>query len=149
MFVFWDWVGGRYSVWSAVGALPLSLAFGFEVFQEFLSGGRSIDETISNCKSTPDIKENIPIMMGLTGFWNTFICGKPTRVILPYSQALCKFPNHVQQLDMESNGKSVSITTNKFLDYQCGPVVFGEPGTNGQHSFYQLIHQGRSNFSDV
>jgi len=144
VFGFWDWVGGRYSVWSAVGALPLSLAFGFEVFQEFLSGGRSIDETIVNCKSTNGIKENIPIMMGLIGFWNTFICGKSTRVILPYSQALCKFPNHVQQLDMESNGKSVSITSNKFVDYQCGPVVFGEPGTNGQHSFYQLIHQGRS-----
>lgn len=141
VFGFWDWVGGRYSVWSAVGALPLGLVFGSDIFEEFLRGGKSIDDTIVNCKS---IKENIPLMMGLIGFWNTFISRKTTRVILPYSQALCKFPNHIQQLDMESNGKSVSVTTNKFLNYECGPVVFGEPGTNGQHSFYQLIHQGRN-----
>ena len=141
VFGFWDWVGGRYSVWSAVGALPLSLVFGFEVFENFLKGGKSIDDSISNIG---EIKENIPIMLGLIGFWNTFIEGKTTRAILPYSQALCKFPSHVQQLDMESNGKLVSVSTNKFVDYECGPIVFGEAGTNGQHSFYQLIHQGRN-----
>lgn len=142
VFGFWEWVGGRYSVWSAVGALPLSIAFGYEVFERFLEGGRAIDKTIIVDNYNKD-NVPLPVLLGLIGFWNTFICGKDTRVILPYSQALCKFPNHIQQLDMESNGKSVSITTNDFLDYDCGPVVFGEPGTNGQHSFYQLIHQGR------
>ncbi len=141
VFGFWDWVGGRYSVWSAVGALPLSLVFGHEVFQQFLAGGRAVDESILQTKN---LRENIPIMLGLIGFWNTFICGRSTRAILPYSQALCKFPSHIQQLDMESNGKTVSSLTNAPLDYQCGPVVFGEAGTNGQHSFYQLIHQGRT-----
>jgi glucose-6-phosphate isomerase len=142
VFGFWDWVGGRYSVWSAVGALPLSIVFGYDVFEKFLAGGRAIDNEMLTSNYT---RENLPlpVLLGLIGFWNTFIAGKNTRVILPYSQALCKFPNHVQQLDMESNGKSVSITTNDFIDYECGPVVFGEPGTNGQHSFYQLIHQGR------
>ena len=141
VFGFWDWVGGRYSVWSAVGALPLSLLFGFEIFESFLAGGRSIDESISSSKN---IKENIPLILGLIGFWNTYICGKTTRAILPYSQALCKLPSHIQQLDMESNGKTVSNITNSQLDYLCGPVIFGEAGTNGQHSFYQLIHQGRT-----
>jgi glucose-6-phosphate isomerase len=141
VFGFWDWVGGRYSVWSAVGALPISLVFGFDVFSEFLRGGKYIDETILKCTS---VKENVPILLGLIGFWNTFICGKSTRAILPYSQALVKFPSHIQQLDMESNGKMVSVTTNKFHDYESGPIVFGEAGTNGQHSFYQLIHQGRN-----
>jgi glucose-6-phosphate isomerase len=140
VFGFWDWVGGRYSVWSAVGALPLSIVFSYPVFEQFLSGGRYIDTSIATCM---DVTQCIPVMLGLLGFYNTFIRNKTTRVILPYSQALCRFANHVQQLDMESNGKSVSITTNDFLDYECGPVVFGEPGTNGQHSFYQLIHQGR------
>jgi glucose-6-phosphate isomerase len=140
VFGFWDWVGGRYSVWSAVGALPLSIVFSYPVFEQFLAGGRYIDNTIKECS---DVTKCIPIMFGLIGFYNTFIRNKTTRVILPYSQALCKFANHVQQLDMESNGKKVSVTTNDFLDYDCGPIVFGEPGTNGQHSFYQLIHQGR------
>jgi glucose-6-phosphate isomerase len=141
VFGFWDWVGGRYSVWSAVGALPLSLVYGYEVFEKFLAGGRAVDQSISQMKN---IKENIPLMLGLIGFWNSFICERTTRAILPYSQALCKFPSHIQQLDMESNGKLVSNLTNSQLDYECGPVVFGEAGTNGQHSFYQLIHQGRT-----
>lgn len=141
VFGFWDWVGGRYSVWSAVGGLPLSLVFGYEVFEKFLQGGKSIDDSIVNMKS---VKENIPIMLGLLGFYNTFIENKTTRAILPYSQALYKFPSHVQQLDMESNGKKVSVSNNNFLKYECGPIVFGEAGTNGQHSFYQLIHQGRN-----
>jgi len=144
VFGFWDWVGGRYSVWSAVGALPLSLIFGFENFKKFLEGGRVIDEMVKNNLDKQNLKNNLPILLGLLGVWNTLICGKSTRAILPYSQALCKFANHIQQLDMESNGKKVSIITNDFVDYDCGPIVFGEPGTNGQHSFYQLIHQGRN-----
>jgi len=143
VFGFWDWVGGRYSVWSAVGALPLSLMFGYENFVKFLEGGRSIDEMVKNNLSKENLKNNLPVLLGLLGVWNTLICGKTTRAILPYSQALCKFPSHIQQLDMESNGKKVSIVTNDFVEYDCGPIVFGEPGTNGQHSFYQLIHQGR------
>lgn len=143
VFGFWDWVGGRYSVWSAVGALPLSLMFGYENFEKFLEGGRSIDEMVKSNLAKENLKNNLPVLLGLLGVWNTLICGKTTRAILPYSQALCKFPNHIQQLDMESNGKKVSIVTNDFVDYDCGPIVFGEPGTNGQHSFYQLIHQGR------
>ena len=139
VFGFWDWVGGRYSSWSAVGGLPLSLIFGYETFSEFLRGGNSIDNHLI---STKKVRENLPIMLGLIGFYNTFIAQIATRAILPYSQALCKFPNHIQQVDMESNGKSVSLNNSK-LEYLCGPIVFGEPGTNGQHSFYQLIHQGR------
>ncbi len=140
VFGFWDWVGGRYSVWSAVGGLPLSLVFGYEAFEEFLVGGRKIDDHVANTK---DIRANIPIMLGLIGFYNTFSSEITTRAILPYCQALSKFPNHIQQLDMESNGKSVSLD-NQFLPHSCSPIVFGEPGTNGQHGFYQLIHQGRS-----
>lgn len=143
VFGFWDWVGGRYSVWSAVGALPLSLVFGFKAFEKFLEGGRNIDDMVKNNLDKVKLENNLPVLLGLLGVWNTLICGKTNRVILPYTQALCKFANHIQQLDMESNGKTVSIITNNFLNYECGPVVFGEPGTNGQHSFYQLIHQGR------
>ena len=142
VFGFWDWVGGRYSVWSAVGALPLSICFSYETFEEFLNGGKAIDDSIRNCNDD-NVINNIPIMLGLIGFYNTFIRNINTRAVLPYSQALSKFPSHIQQLDMESNGKKVSKFTNEFLEYECGPVVFGEAGTNGQHSFYQLIHQGR------
>ena len=140
VFGFWDWVGGRYSVWSAVGALPLSICFSYETFEEFLSGGKAIDDSIRTCDN---VISNIPMMLGLLGFYNTFIRNISTRAILPYSQALNKFPSHIQQLDMESNGKKVSKFTNEFLEHECGPVVFGEAGTNGQHSFYQLLHQGR------
>jgi glucose-6-phosphate isomerase len=139
VFGFWDWVGGRYSSWAAVGGVPLSLVFGYEAFSDFLKGGYSIDNHVINTKN---IRDNIPVMLGLIGFYNTYIANIGTRAILPYCQALNKFANHIQQVDMESNGKSVSLN-NKKLDYLCGPVVFGEPGTNGQHSFYQLIHQGR------
>lgn len=142
VFGFWDWVGGRYSVWSAVGALPLSICFSYETFEEFLKGGKAIDDSIRRCDND-NVINNIPIMLGLIGFYNTFIRNINTRAVLPYSQALSKFPSHIQQLDMESNGKKVSKFTNEFLEYECGPVVFGEAGTNGQHSFYQLIHQGR------
>jgi glucose-6-phosphate isomerase len=143
VFGFWDWVGGRYSVWSAVGALPLSIIFSYENFEKFLEGGRNIDNCVKENLQRENLRKNIPIIFGLLGVWNTLICKKTNRAILPYSQALCKFANHIQQLDMESNGKGVSNVTNEFLNYECGPVVFGEPGTNGQHSFYQLIHQGR------
>lgn len=143
VFGFWDWVGGRYSVWSAVGALPLSIIFSYEEFEKFLEGGRAIDKNVSENLTRENLGKNIPIIFGLLGLWNTLICKKTNRAILPYSQALCKFANHIQQLDMESSGKTVSNITNEFINYECGPVVFGEPGTNGQHSFYQLIHQGR------
>lgn len=145
VFGFWDFVGGRYSVWSAVGAVPLSLVFGFDVFREFLRGGNNMDTHLTS--NLNNLRGNIPILLGLLGYYNIIYGEMPTRAILPYSQALCKFPNHVQQLDMESNGKQVSNVTNQFLPEGSnitGPVVFGEAGTNGQHSFYQLIHQGRN-----
>lgn len=143
VFGFWDWVGGRYSVWSAVGALPLSLIFGYDVFSEFLRGGNSIDKHLMDNINNPE--KNIPVLLGLLGYYNSREQNISSRAILPYSQALCRFPAHVQQLDMESNGKQVSNITNtgEFLTEVTGPIVFGEPGTNGQHSFYQLIHQGR------
>ena len=140
VFGFWSWVGGRYSCWSAVGALPLSLYFSFEVFEQFLKGGKTIDDYVEKCT---DVTQNIPMMLGLIGFYNAYICNLNSRAILPYSQALCRFPAHIQQLDMESNGKMVNNKTNQFTTYDCGAIIFGEPGTNGQHSFYQLIHQGR------
>jgi glucose-6-phosphate isomerase len=139
VFGFWDWVGGRYSVCSAVGMLPLSLTFGFEVLEQFLAGARNIDEHFA----TAPIRQNIPVLMGLLGIWNSTFLGHESRAILPYAQALLRFPAHVQQLDMESNGKRVGLDGQE-LPFQAGEVNFGEPGTNGQHSFYQLIHQGRT-----
>ncbi|KAM3574855.1 hypothetical protein VYU27_003179 [Nannochloropsis oceanica] len=139
IFGFWDWVGGRYSVCSAVGVLPLALVFGFEVLEQFLAGARNIDEHFA----TAPLRENIPVLMGLLGVWNSTFLGHESRAILPYAQALLRFPAHVQQLDMESNGKRVGIDGRE-LPFQAGEVNFGEPGTNGQHSFYQLIHQGRT-----
>ncbi|XP_077224687.1 glucose-6-phosphate isomerase, cytosolic-like isoform X2 [Tasmannia lanceolata] len=137
-FAFWDWVGGRYSVCSAVGVLPLSLQYGFSVVQKFLEGASSIDQ---HFYSAP-FENNIPVLLGLLSVWNVSFLGYPARAILPYSQALEKFAPHIQQVSMESNGKGVSIDGVK-LPYECGEIDFGEPGTNGQHSFYQLIHQGR------
>lgn len=141
VFEFWDWVGGRYSVWSAVGAVPLSLIFSFNIFRKFLDGGKNIDNHLVENLKNP--LNNLPIMLGLLGYYNVTIGNISSRAILPYSQALNKFASHIQQLDMESNGKQVSNITNEFLTTSTGPIVFGEPGTNGQHSFYQLIHQGR------
>ncbi|OMO75059.1 Phosphoglucose isomerase (PGI) [Corchorus olitorius] len=129
-FAFWDWVGGRYSVCSAVGVLPLSL--------QFLKGASSIDQ---HFQSAP-FEKNIPVLLGLLSVWNVSFLGYPARAILPYSQALEKFAPHIQQVSMESNGKGVSIDGVP-LPYEAGEIDFGEPGTNGQHSFYQLIHQGR------
>lgn len=137
-FAFWDWVGGRYSVCSAVGALPLSLQYGFPIVGKFLEGARSID----NHFHTTPFEKNIPVLLGLLSVWNVSFLGYPARAILPYTQALEKFAPHIQQLSMESNGKGVSIDGVP-LNFEAGEIDFGEPGTNGQHSFYQLIHQGR------
>lgn len=141
VFGFWEWVGGRYSVSSAVGLLPLSLFYGFDVTQQFLAGMRNIDKQYS---SETDISKNMPVFLGLLGFYNTFVAGHASRAILPYCQALHKFPAHIQQLDMESNGKTVTKGGVRYAPgVEVGPIIFGEPGTNGQHSFYQLMHQGR------
>ncbi|XP_031125326.1 glucose-6-phosphate isomerase, cytosolic [Ipomoea triloba] len=137
-FAFWDWVGGRYSVCSAVGVLPLALQYGFPIVEKFLKGASSIDR---HFYSTP-FEKNIPVLLGLLSIWNVTFLGYPARAILPYSQALEKLAPHIQQVSMESNGKGVSIDGVP-LPYETGEIDFGEPGTNGQHSFYQLIHQGR------
>jgi len=140
VFGFWDWVGGRFSVSSAVGLLPLSLFFGFDILDQFLKGLASVDAHFQ----TAELTKNAPAMIGLIGFYNTYIAGIESRTILPYCQALLRFPAHIQQLDMESNGKTVSRDGVRFDEgIQAGPIIFGEPGTNGQHSFYQLMHQGR------
>ncbi|KAL7117276.1 hypothetical protein ACP275_03G062000 [Erythranthe tilingii] len=137
-FAFWDWVGGRYSVCSAVGVLPLSLQYGFAVVEKFLKGASSIDQ---HFHSAP-FEKNLPVLLGLLSVWNVSFLGYPARAILPYTQALEKFAPHIQQVSMESNGKGVSIDGVP-LPFEAGEIDFGEPGTNGQHSFYQLIHQGR------
>ena len=138
IFGFWDWVGGRFSVCSAVGILPLSLQYSTEVMQEFLAGAHDIDEHFFN---TP-VRENIPVILGLLGVWNSTFLGYSTRALLPYAQALKRLPAHIQQVDMESNGKRVAMDGVP-VPFQTGEIDFGEPGTNGQHSFYQLVHQGR------
>lgn len=137
-FGFWDWVGGRYSVWSAVGAVPLALQYGFDPFEQFLAGGHDLD---NHFFKTP-MERNLPVLLGLLGVWNSSFLGRSTRALLPYCQALLKFAPHIQQVDMESNGKRVTVE-GEVLDFEAGEIDFGEPGTNGQHSFYQLIHQGR------
>lgn len=136
VFGFWDWVGGRYSIWSAIG-LPLMIAIGKESFADFLAGGHAID----NHFRTAPIRENIPMLLGLIGYYHRNVLDYPSRAILPYDQRLSRFPAYLQQLDMESNGKSVTMDSQP-IEGQTGPVVWGEPGTNGQHAFYQLIHQG-------
>lgn len=136
VFGFWDWVGGRYSIWSAIG-LPLMIAIGKENFGRFLDGGHAIDE---HFRSAP-LHQNIPMLLGLIGFYNRNVLGYPSRAILPYDQRLTRFPAYLQQLDMESNGKGVTLDSQP-VEFSTGPVVWGEPGTNGQHAFYQLIHQG-------
>ena len=138
VFGFWDWVGGRYSIWSAIG-LPLMIAIGKENFAEFLAGGHAIDKHFREAA----VRENIPMLLGLIGFYHRNVLNYPSRAILPYDQRLSRFPAYLQQLDMESNGKSVTMDSTP-VDGQTGPVVWGEPGTNGQHAFYQLIHQGTS-----
>ncbi|MFM8331197.1 MAG: glucose-6-phosphate isomerase [Candidatus Methylumidiphilus sp.] len=136
MFEFWDWVGGRYSLWSAIG-LPIAIAIGMDHFEELLAGAHKVDE---HFRTTP-FEQNIPVVMGLLGIWYNNFFNAQTQAILPYDQYLDYLADHLQQADMESNGKSVDITGQR-LDYDTGPVIFGQAGTNGQHAFYQLIHQG-------
>ena len=136
MFIFWDWVGGRYSLWSAIG-LSIACHLGFENFTGLLQGAHAMDQ---HFKSEP-FETNIPVILALIGLWYTNFFGAQAEVILPYDQYLHRFPAYFQQGNMESNGKSVD-RGGKRLTYQSGPVIWGEPGTNGQHSFYQLIHQG-------
>lgn len=143
VFGFWDWVGGRFSVSSAVGLLPLSLHYGFEVMDAFLKGLASVDAALTGSLEAP-LEQSPVAMMGLIGFYNTYIAGIESRAVLPYSQALLRFPAHIQQLDMESNGKTCAKNGTRLADgVHTGPIILGEPGTNGQHSFYQLMHQGR------
>lgn len=136
VFGFWDWVGGRYSVWSAIG-LPVMIAIGPDNFDRFLDGAHAMDE---HFRCAP-LRENAPVLLGLLGIWNRNILGHGSRAILPYDQRMARFPAYLQQLDMESNGKRVT-RTGEPVSTDTGPVVWGEPGTNGQHAFYQLIHQG-------
>jgi len=136
MFEFWDFVGGRYSLWSAIG-LPIACYIGFDKFEELLAGAHEMDEHFIN---TP-YEANIPVLMALIGIWYNNFFGAQTLAVLPYSQYLSKLPSYLQQADMESNGKTIDGQGNR-VDYQTGPVIWGEPGTNGQHSFYQLLHQG-------
>lgn len=139
VFKFWDWVGGRFSVSSAIGVLSLSIIFGKAVVHQFLSGMRNIDE---NFKNEKEVKKNVCLILGLLGFYNRTIEGYSSKVILPYCQGLSTFFNHIQQVSMESNGKRVN-QQGETLPYDTGYVVFGESGTKGQHSFYQLLHQGK------
>jgi glucose-6-phosphate isomerase len=136
MFEFWDWVGGRYSYDSAIG-LALMVAIGPEHFREMLGGFRAMDEHFR----TAPLEKNLPVLLGLLGLWYSNFFGAETHAVLPYSHYLGRFSAYLQQLDMESNGKSVDLDGTR-VDYQTGPVVWGTPGTNGQHAYYQLIHQG-------
>ncbi|MER3439027.1 MAG: glucose-6-phosphate isomerase, partial [Chloroflexota bacterium] len=136
MFEFWDWVGGRYSYDGAIG-LSLMVAIGPEQFREMLAGFRAMDEHFR----TAPLDRNLPVLLGLIGIWYNNFFGAETLAVLPYDQYLKRFPAYLQQLDMESNGKSVTLD-GQLVDYQTGPVVWGEPGTNGQHAFFQLLHQG-------
>ncbi len=136
VFGFRDWVGGRYSVWSAIG-LSVALAAGWDAFEQFLAGGRAMD---GHFRSAP-LEQNLPVLMALTGIWNLDVLGAATLCILAYDARLARFPAYLQQLEMESNGKSVRLAGDHVTHQTC-PVVFGEPGTDAQHSFMQLVHQG-------
>ena len=136
IFEFWDWVGGRYSLWSAIG-LSIVLSVGYENFEQLLRGAYDTDTHFQ----TKDFRDNIPVLMGLLGIWYRNFYAAGTYAILPYSQYLDRFAAYLQQCDMESNGKSVD-RNGQFVEYETGPIIWGEPGTNGQHAFYQLIHQG-------
>lgn len=136
MFEFWDWVGGRYSLWSAIG-LSIAISIGFENFEQLLSGAHEMDKHFR----TAPIEQNIPATLALVGIWNSNFLGAETEALLPYDQYLHRFAAYFQQGNMESNGKFVG-RDGKAVNYQTGPIVWGEPGTNGQHAFYQLIHQG-------
>ena len=137
MFEFWDWVGGRYSLWSAIG-LSIALSIGFDNFEALLSGAHEMDRHFR----TAPLEKNIPATLALVGLWNTNFLGAQTEAILPYDQYLHRFAAYFQQGNMESNGKYVDRNGDVIRHYQTGPIIWGEPGTNGQHAFYQLIHQG-------
>jgi glucose-6-phosphate isomerase len=136
MFGFWDWVGGRYSVDSAIG-LSLMLLIGPDAFHEFLAGFRTVDEHFAGAP----LEVNAPVLLAMIGVWHSNVLGYATKAVLPYSEELGRFPAYLQQLDMESNGKSVRLDGSP-VSTSTGPIVWGEPGTNGQHAFYQLLHQG-------
>ncbi|QVL54772.1 MAG: glucose-6-phosphate isomerase [Simkaniaceae bacterium] len=136
-FYIWDYVGGRYSATSMVGCVMLAFALGMEKLLDFLRGANSMDKVALE----QDPKKNLPLLSALLGIWNHNFLGHPTTAIIPYSQALSRFPAHLQQCDMESNGKRID-KQGRPVDFWTGPIIWGEPGTNGQHSFYQLIHQG-------
>lgn len=136
-FLIWDWVGGRYSTSSMVGGVMLSFAFGFDVYWDFLRGANAMDKSALN----RDINKNLPLLGAVLGIWNRNFLGYHTLAVIPYSQALFRYPAHIQQVDMESNGKRID-QKGQPTDFETGPIVFGEPGTSAQHSFYQLLHQG-------
>ncbi|MCZ2328920.1 glucose-6-phosphate isomerase [Bartonella sp. F02] len=136
VFKLWDWIGGRYSIWSAIG-LAVMLAIGSKNFRLFLEGAQKMDQHFKNAP----LHENIPIRLALLGFWHRVICGYSSRAVIPYAQRLIRFPSYLQQLDMESNGKQVSLD-GKPITFSSCPVVWGDTGTNGQHAFFQLLHQG-------
>lgn len=137
MFEFWDWVGGRYSLWSAIG-LPIALIIGMDRFEELLEGAHEADEHFR----TADLHDNVPVLMAMLGIWYQNFHGAHSHAILPYDQYMHRFAAYFQQGDMESNGKSVDRESQAITDYETGSIIWGEPGTNGQHAFYQLIHQG-------
>lgn len=136
MFQFWDWVGGRYSLWSAIG-LSIALSIGYDNFEELLKGAHGMDK---HFKTTP-LEKNLPVLLAVIGVWYNDFYGSQTHALLPYDQYLHKFADYFQQGDMESNGKFVTKGGQR-VDYQTGPIIWGAAGTNGQHSFYQLVHQG-------
>ncbi|MEM1378965.1 MAG: glucose-6-phosphate isomerase, partial [Pseudomonadota bacterium] len=135
VFGFWDWVGGRYSLWGAIG-LPIMMAIGPEQFGRFLDGAHAIDQHFA----TAPLEQNLPVMLGLIGWYHRVVCEHSSRAIIPYDQRLSRFAAYLQQLDMESNGKGVTVDGSDAS--VTGPTVWGEPGTNGQHAFFQLLHQG-------
>jgi len=136
-FTMWDWVGGRYSVWSAIGLIA-ELVIGTEKFQEFLAGASDIDRHFT----TQPFEKNLPVLMGLLEVWNRTLLGLPTLAVLPYDQRLARLPAYLQQLEMESNGKSVALASGERVNFATAPVVWGEPASNAQHSFFQMLHQG-------
>jgi glucose-6-phosphate isomerase len=137
MFGFWDWVGGRYSLWGAIG-LPIATLIGMSAFEELLAGAHTVDEHFR----TMPIDQNVPALLALVGVWNTNFWGHASHAVLPYDQYLALLPAYLQQADMESNGKSTSRDGSRITGYETGPILWGAAGTNGQHAFYQLLHQG-------
>jgi glucose-6-phosphate isomerase len=136
VFGFWDWVGGRYSLWGAIG-LPVMIAIGARNFREFLAGAYAMDRHFA----TAPLLQNLPVLMGLIGYFHRVVCKYTARAVIPYDQRLSRLPAYLQQLDMESNGKQVTVDGDAVAG-PTGPLVWGEPGTNGQHAFFQLLHQG-------